>query len=43
MQDPILPGEEVGAMSGTALFFVVIGVAAMTSKLFQVIDWIERR
>lgn len=29
-------------MSGTAIFFIIIGAAAFTSKLFQVVDWIER-
>lgn len=41
MQAPILPGKEICTMSGTGLFFIVIGAAVVTSKLFQVIDMIE--
>jgi len=29
-------------MSGTAVFFVIVGVMSLTEKLFRLIDWIER-
>lgn len=29
-------------MSGTAMFFIIVGAATLTSKFFKVIDLIER-